>query len=157
MIKTTHIRAELHQVLAVVDATLGEEGFRRSSTRLAPRVVPCGGDTLTLPAEVPPNMRRLVVGEKDGWIAIADEPFSRTDWGKALSEALARSPVFTLEGECDYAFYSSVVVHERGTVVHRSDVPGDAAHEADGRHRVRPMFLADTSRTRRRSSKRASS
>lgn len=141
MIKTTHVRAALRDVCDLIEQTLAAEGYRPSDVTLAPRIVSLGAETMTLPPEVPPHLRRVLVAEQNGWTAIADDPFVRTDWGKSISESLD-SPVFTLEGERDHAFYSSVVVHEKGVVKARSDVPRDAVHEADGRHRIRPVFLA---------------
>lgn len=141
MIKTTHVRASLSEILALLDEVVAVEGYVPSARELTPRVIPIGEETMTLDPEVPENVRRIVVAEEDGWVTIADHPFAETEWGAVLSEAL-EAPTFTLEGECDHAFYSSIVVHERGVVAHESRVPEDAVHEPDGRHRIRPSFLA---------------
>ncbi len=55
MLQTSHVRAALHRVLAVIDATLAGEGFLRSTEALQ-------------------ATRVLVVAEKDGWVTIADDP-----------------------------------------------------------------------------------
>ncbi len=144
MVKTTHLRAPLADVLAALDAALAPDGYAPSDLILAPRVVPLGnGESISMPPEVPPDMRRLVIAERDGWVTIADDPFATTDWGARLSAAFAGAPVIVLEGECDHAFYSSVVLYEDGAATHTSTVPQDAIHEDDGRHRIRPLFLAD--------------
>lgn len=144
MVKTTHLRAPLADVVAALDAALAPDGYTPSDVTLPPRVVPLGdGETITLSPEVPPDMRRLVVAERDGWVTIADDPFATTDWGARLSAAFAGAPVIVLEGECDHAFYSRVVVYEDGAATRASTVPEDAIHGDDGRHRIRPLFLAE--------------
>lgn len=148
VIKTVHLRAPLHQVLAVIDHTLAEEGYIRSEMTLAPRVVEWPtGEKIELPPELPDGMRRVVVAEKDGWVAIADGGltgtlFATTDWGAKLSTSIT-TPVVVLAGECDHAFFSTVHLHRGGEVVGESSVPEDAVNESDGRHRIRPLFLVD--------------
>ncbi|MBX3227162.1 MAG: hypothetical protein KIT84_35500 [Labilithrix sp.] len=123
MIKAMFVRAAVDEVLAVVDAVLAKEGYFKTDVGL------------------PEGMRRVVVAMRDGWVMLADDPRKMTEWAGALSVAIAE-PVFTLEGECDHAFYSSVAVHRGGEKVGVSTVPEDAVLEADGRHRIRPLFLA---------------
>jgi hypothetical protein len=97
MLRTTHVRAALAEVLAAVDAALAADGFLRATEPVPHTVVDLpNGETLTLLPELPPSMRRLFVIEKDGWVALADHPFSRTEWGACLSVALEASPVITL-------------------------------------------------------------
>jgi len=47
-----------------------------------------------------------------------------------------------MDGECDHAFYSNVALFRDGTETARNDVPEDAVHGEDGRHRITPTFLA---------------
>lgn len=141
MIKTTHLRARLGPVLTALEERLGSEGLIRAPAP-PPRVVEFpDGRTMTLGPEIPRGMRCVLLVETAGWVTIADDPFAATDWGALLS-SVEEAPVFTLEGEADHAFYSTIVVHERGEVAHRSQVPDDAVLEEDGRHRIRPRFLA---------------
>jgi hypothetical protein len=120
--KNVHLKSTKAKVLAAVRAQLEEEGFE-------PTEATDGAD-----------IRTVAIYADGGWTGVADDPFATTEWAEVLSHAL-ETAVFTLEGECDHAFYSRVAVHEGGEEVHRSEVPEEAKLYKDGRHRIKPKFL----------------
>ena len=120
-------QASLDRVAREVERALEAQGFVRDDAVLA-----CPGA---------PGTRRIALYEERAWIGLADEPFTTTDWGAILSRALD-APVFVMEGEGDHAFFSSLTVYEDGQERHASHVPGEEKLGEDGRHRIRPAFIA---------------
>ncbi|MBS2019708.1 MAG: hypothetical protein JST00_42995 [Deltaproteobacteria bacterium] len=130
MITVFHLRnVSRAQVVGAITQQLRSEGF-------APIDADSGDE-----AAREKDVREVVVREEAGWIGVADDPNASTAWGPRLSKGFAQ-PTLKMCGECDHAFFSEVVLFDDGRETARNDVPADAVHGDDGRHRIRPTFLA---------------
>lgn len=124
-----HLRGvSRERVIAAVEQQLRSEGFE---------VARDDGDE----DSSAPRLREVVVRSEGAWIGVADDPHASTAWGERFSKGLGVD-VLRMDGECDHAFYSNVALFRDGTETARNDVPEDAVHGEDGRHRITPTFLA---------------
>lgn len=119
-----HLRGDLNDVADVVTEFLDGEGFTLTESE----------------GSRDPSVRRIAFYAQDGWVGLAEERFSMTEWGPVLSAALS-TEVVTLAGECDHAFYTHVFVHAEGEEKHAARVPADITLDDDGEHRLRASFL----------------
>lgn len=121
-----HLRGDLNDVAELVTEFLATEGFSLTDEEGARD----------------PSVRRIAFYAEAGWVGLAEEGYSVTEWGAILSEALG-TDVVTLAGECDHAFYTHVLVHAGGVERHAARVPEDITLDDDGQHRLRTKFLPD--------------